>query len=140
HRAGSLRERRHGQQGKHEGERRQDDEKNTIGRAHDTPRYRAGVDSPGAGVADPLSSADAPATMRPSGNVTRRASIRRDPSFARYPSTMSVSPILISLFLNPRRDSAPGEPPSQVHSATLPPSSFTSRWKYECGLVHSIRV
>src|ERR1700733_13728043 len=50
---------------------------------------------------------------------------------------VAVSPILMEFFLKPRRDKVFGAPPSHVHVERLPWSSFTSMYRYECGLVHS---
>src|SRR5882757_9784609 len=75
----------------------------------------------------PPSPALPPYTTRPSGNVTRRASMNFEPSLARYPSTMSRFPYWISPFFQPRRDKAPGLPDSQAQLVTLPLESFTSR-------------
>ena len=44
----------------------------------------------------------------------------REPSLARKPSTTSVSPSLTSPFCQPRRDRAPGPPPSQAQLETTP--------------------
>src|ERR1039457_3918128 len=78
--------------------------------------------------------------LRPSGNVTRRASIKCEPSLALYPSITMVPPIFRSVFFHPRLVRAPGPAPSAPQLVVFPFASVTSRYRYEWGLVHSTRV
>src|SRR5215467_8597209 len=65
-------------------------------------------------------------TLRPSASVTRRAFARLEPSFAKYPSTVTVSPALRESRFQPCRISTLGLPSSKFQLVTLPDSSLTS--------------
>ncbi len=63
----------------------------------------------------------------PSAQVTSRECAKFDPSRARQPYTVTVSPTFIVSRVQPCRRSMLGGKPSNFHWTTLPDSSFTSR-------------
>src|SRR5207249_7545448 len=69
------------------------------------------------------SSAAAVNTFRPSANVTLPPDALGDPSFARKPSTFTVSPTLRTFRLIPRRANVARQPVEKHHSARLPLTS-----------------
>src|ERR1700735_440303 len=73
-----------------------------------------------------VSAADPANTLRPSASVTLRALASLEPSLAREPSTLTLSPGFSELRVQPRRIRAFGLPSSGSQLVTVPESSFTS--------------
>ena len=64
---------------------------------------------------------------RPSANFTMLPEALFEPSLARWPEIVSMSPILRLFLVMPRRSSMPGGDAEKPQLVTLPWSSFTSR-------------
>ena len=72
----------------------------------------------------------------PSGNTMSRAFARFEPSFAMKPWTITFVPVGSVFFVQPRRSSALGAPPSTAHSSVPPLLFGTLTISQECGFTH----
>src|SRR5437588_7416304 len=76
-------------------------------------------------------------TLFPSARVTLAALARFEPSLAREPFTVTVSPILMAFLVQPFLSNIAGEPSSISQFSSLPLASFASTKMRAWGLIQS---